>query len=71
MWDPRWPDLVHPLASAIDSELPIPPERTHLLVGSRAAWVVPQTDTLDQVFDRFPRESIAEWHQRLDLVASP
>lgn len=71
MWDPRWPDLVHPLASAIDSELPIPPERTHLLVGSRAAWVVPQTDELDQVFDRFPRESIAEWHQRLDLVASP
>ena len=22
LWDPRWPDLIHPLASAIDTELP-------------------------------------------------
>ena len=28
LWDPRWPDLVHPLASAIDTELPRP-SRTH------------------------------------------
>ena len=26
VWDPRWPELVHPHASAIDSELPVPPE---------------------------------------------
>ena len=25
LFDPRWPDLVHPFASAIDSELPVPP----------------------------------------------
>jgi len=24
MWDPRWPELVHPFASAIDTPLPIP-----------------------------------------------
>ena len=23
VWDPRWPELVHPFASAIDSELPV------------------------------------------------
>lgn len=26
--DPNWPELVHPHASAIDSELPVPPEHT-------------------------------------------
>ena len=41
VYDAEWPELVHPFASAIDSELPVPPERTHLLlefegvVGSR------------------------------------
>lgn len=40
-WDPRWPDLIHPFASAIDTELPVPPERTHLMLSSKASWVVP------------------------------
>ena len=39
VWDPRWPELVHPFASAIDTELPVPPERTHLMLGSKASWV--------------------------------
>ncbi len=67
MWDPRWPELVHPLASAIDTELPIPPERTHLLLASKAKWVVPRPESKDQVFDGLPRESIADWHKRLGL----
>jgi len=25
VWDPRWPELVHPFASAIDTELPSAP----------------------------------------------
>jgi hypothetical protein len=29
LWDPSWPELVHPHASAIDAPLPILPERTH------------------------------------------
>lgn len=24
VWDPRWPELVHPFASAIDTDLPVP-----------------------------------------------
>ena len=67
MWDPRWPELVHPLASAIDTPLPVPPERTHLLLDSKPAWVVPQPSERDQAFDGFPRESIADWHERLGL----
>lgn len=68
MWDPRWPELVHPLASAIDTPLPVPPERTHLLVGSRAPWVEVRRDPQDRCFDAFPDESIAAWHERLGLV---
>lgn len=67
VWDPRWPELIHPHASAIDSELPVPPERTHLMVGSKASWVELHLGPKDKVFDRYPDESIASWHQRLDL----
>jgi hypothetical protein len=68
MWDPRWPELVHPLASAIDTPLPRPPERTHLLVDSKAAWVEVRADPQDRVHEGFPDESIAGWHERLGLV---
>ncbi len=67
LWDPRWPELIHPFASAIDSELPIPPERTHLMVGSKASWVPVRADPDDRSFDAYPDETIAEWHSRLGL----
>lgn len=67
VWDPRWPELLHPFASAIDSELPVPPERTHLMLGSKASWVEPRTGEPDQQFQEYPNESIAAWHERLGL----
>ncbi|MGR8919888.1 MAG: GFA family protein [Gammaproteobacteria bacterium] len=66
-WDPRWPELIHPFASAVDTPLPVPPERTHLMLGSRAAWVEPAVGAADRTFDEYPEESIAEWHRRLGL----
>ncbi|MFY0990546.1 GFA family protein [Halomonas sp. C05BenzN] len=66
--DPRWPELVHPFASAIDTELPVPPERVHLLLGSKASWVEPEVRDGDKCFAAYPEESIAEWHQRLGLI---
>lgn len=66
-WDSRWPDLVHPFASAIDTPLPAPPERTHLMLGSKAGWVDPRVIGNDKSFDEYPDESIAEWHERLGL----
>ncbi len=68
MWDPRWPELVHPVASAIDTRLPVPPERTHLLLDSKVPWVIVRADPGDKLFQGFPDESIAEWHERLGLV---
>ncbi len=67
VWGPSWPELVHPHASAIDTDLPIPPERTHLLLASKASWVEPHADPQDRLADRYPGESIAGWHERLGL----
>ena len=67
VWDPRWPELVHPFASAIDTPLPKAPERTHLMLASKAAWVPLEAGPKDKEFDGYPEESIAEWHQRLGV----
>lgn len=67
VWDPRWPELVHPFASAIDTALPVPPERTHMMLNSKATWVAVHADKKDQKFGTYPQESLAQWHQRLGL----
>jgi len=67
IWSPDWPDLVHPHASAVDTPLPVPPERTHLLLDSKAPWVAVRADPQDKCFDSYPDESIAAWHRRLGL----
>lgn len=67
LYDARWPELIHPFASAIDTPLPVPPEHTHLLLRSKASWVEVQPGRKDQQFDDYPQESIAQWHQRLGL----
>jgi hypothetical protein len=67
LFDPRWPDLVHPFASAIDRDLPIPPARVHMMLGSRAGWVEPVVGLHDQCFDDYPEQSIEDWHRTRDL----
>jgi hypothetical protein len=68
LWDPRWPELVHPHASAIDTDLPKPPEYTHLMLESKAAWVEPCVRAGDKTFDGYSDESLADWHRRLGLT---
>ncbi|MGZ3721578.1 MAG: GFA family protein [Bdellovibrionales bacterium] len=65
LFSPEWPELIHPFASAIDTSLPIPPESTHVMLGSKASWVVPQFQPDDKKFKEYPEESIAEWHDRV------
>lgn len=69
VWDSRWPELLHPFASAIDTPLPVPPERTHLMLGSRAGWVQPCPGQSDKYFEEYPDESLADWHERLGLTS--
>jgi hypothetical protein len=68
VYSPEWPELVHPFASAIDTELPRPPQYTHLMLGSKAGWVEVQIAAGDRQFDGYPEESLAEWHERLRLT---
>ena len=67
LWDPNWPELLHPHASAIDTSLPQPPESPHLMIDSKAKWVEVKKDIQDKIFGEYPNESIAEWHKRLGL----
>lgn len=70
VWDPRWPELVHPFASAIDTELPRPPQRAHIMLAFKASWVPVHADPQDEMFEGYPQESIAQWHKRLGLEDS-
>jgi len=67
LYDPTWPELIHPFASAIDSELPRPPETVHIMLQFKPGWVVPQIGPNDRSFDGFPEESIADWHRARGL----
>ena len=64
LWDPTWPELVHPHAGAIDTPLPTPPENVHILLDSKAAWVTVEGHQGDQRFEGYPDFSLKEWHQR-------
>ncbi|HEX6957992.1 MAG TPA: GFA family protein [Ferrovibrio sp.] len=64
LYDPTWPDLVHPFASAIDTELPVPPSRVHLMLRYKPGWVVPRIGKTDESYDLYPRLSIADWHRK-------
>jgi hypothetical protein len=65
--DEHWPELVHPFASAIDTELPRPPANVHLLLRDMAGWIVPQVGPDDECYEEYPALSIEEWHKRHNL----
>jgi hypothetical protein len=67
LYDPNWPDLVHPFASAIDTDLPEPPSSVHLLLKYKANWVEPQVGPDDLTFELYPKQSIEEWHREKGL----
>ena len=64
LYDPEWPQLAHPFASAIDTPLPTPPAKTHLMLKFKPAWVKPDVRSDDLTFDLYPKESIEDWHRR-------
>lgn len=64
LWDPRWPELIHPFAAAVDVPLPVPPERYHIMLASKPDWVQDPAGPSEQRFDEGPDCSLLEWHQR-------
>lgn len=67
LFDPSWPELVHPFASAIDTVLPPAKERVHLMLKYKASWVEPDIRPGDAAFDLYPEESIGDWHRKRGL----
>jgi hypothetical protein len=65
LWSPEWPALLHPHATVIDTELPKPPQKWHMMLGSKANWVTPIVSGTDRTFDAYPDESLAAWHEKL------
>ena len=67
LYDPTWPELVHPFASAVDTDLPVAAERVHLMLKYKASWVEPEIRDGDAAFDLYPEESIEGWHKKRGL----
>jgi hypothetical protein len=67
LWDPRWPDLVHPHASAIDTPLPKPPEVMEIGLAWAPTWIDVPTAPSHVHAHYMPSESLEGWHRRHGL----
>jgi hypothetical protein len=68
VFDPHWPELVHPFASAIDTPLPNPPEKVRIMLDFAAPWCeIPEDGAGEHHFPEYPAESLEEWHRRHGL----
>lgn len=64
LFDPRWPQLVHPFASAIDTPLPNASETTHIMLDFKPDWVAGPGTNATRQHRGYPDESIEDWHRR-------
>ena len=62
LYDPRWPELLHPFASAVDSDLPEAPDHVHLMLADKPGWVPVPDGPGDRQFDGYPDQSLDDWH---------
>ena len=67
LWDPRWPELVHPHASAIDTPLPKPPGVVEAALADAPDWVDVPEGPGHVHCERWPSESLEQWHKRHGL----
>jgi len=63
LWDHHWPELIHPFASAIDTELPVPEEMVCVRGDSKPKWMR-WPEGKKSVHEGFNGEtSIEGWHK--------
>lgn len=68
LFDPRWPDLIHPHASAIDTPLPKPPEVVEAALDFCPDWVDVPAGEGHVRCGQWPSESLKDWHTRHHLT---
>ncbi len=66
--DRRWPELVHPFASAIDTPLPKAPEQVHMMLEAKPDWVRLDAKKGEACADDYPDQSLDDWHRRHGLL---
>ncbi|OBT75304.1 hypothetical protein VF21_05642 [Pseudogymnoascus sp. 05NY08] len=64
-YDAEWPELIHPFASAIDTELPVPGEMVCVLEGSKPEWV--RWPEGKKVVVKQYHLSLEDWHREKGL----
>lgn len=67
LFNPMWPGLIHPFASAIDTPLPRPPERVRIMLDYAAPWCEIPMGEDERHFPEYPEESLEGWHRRHGL----
>jgi hypothetical protein len=68
LWDPRWPELIHPHASAIDTPLPKPPEVVEAALAYAPDWIDVPEGKGHIHCETWPAESLEDWHKRHGLL---
>jgi len=63
LWDKTWPDLIHPFASAIDTDLPVPDEMVCVKGNSKPDWVR-WPEGKKSIHEDYGENSIEEWHKK-------
>ena len=70
LFDPRWPELVHPHASAIDTPLPKPKEVVEAALAFAPTWVDVPRGKGHVHCRQWPEESLEEWHKRHRVLST-
>lgn len=68
VFNPRTERTIHPFASVIDTGLPEPPERNHIMLRYKPDWVRVPDGPTDHHFETYPDQSIRDWHEERNLL---
>ncbi len=68
IFDKQWPEWIYPFASAMDTPLPIPPERFHIMLNYAAHWCRIPKGKYEKHFLEYPGGSIESWHKKHGLI---
>ena len=67
LFDPRWPEHLHPFASAFDTPLPKPPAFLDYFLSSRYPWTVPHAGDAIERLDGPYSVGMEDWHRQRGL----
>lgn len=63
LYDKSFPELIHPFASALDTDLTIPPNMVCIMENFKPKWARwPEGDKI--VYAEYLDESLEDWHKK-------